>query len=422
MDTPPADPGRGGPLDGIRVVEIGSAIAGPYVGKILADHGARVTKVEPLWGANFRNRPLHYDTHGNDEFTYRFLMYNTGKHSVSLDLKTPEGREILWALLERADVVVENMRAGTFARLGFAWEEMHDHNPGLVYCSVTGYGEAGPYVDLPAYDATIQGVSSWVEFIGELDEPEKTALLAIDHSTALTATTGILMALLERGISGEGQRVDVAMLDVAVSYLGHQLAEYSGATADESVEPYYWKQEPGGVYRVDDGLISLNIMPERWAAFCRAIDREEFTEPDHRYATVGGRIKHARALRQEIETALEGGTAAEWITRFREEDPRIAVGPANQFPGLLDDPHVTSQDLVLERDHPDLGRYWIPRPPHRFSRTPAQLREAPGLGEHTIPVLRDLGYTADEIHDLLDRGIIHAPEDQATREPGEGNT
>ncbi len=397
---------QSGPLAGIEVIEVCSAVAGPFTGKVLGDNGAHVTKVEPLWGANFRNRPLHYDTHGTDGFTYRFLMYNTGKESIAIDLKTSRGKEIMWELIERADVLVENLSSGTFERLGFSWEEMHNRNDELIYCSITGYGDEGPYSDLPAYDATIQGVSGWVDLIGESEYPEKTALLAIDHSTALYAVNGILMALLERAGSGEGQRVDIAMIEAAISFLGHQMAEYSAVQEDDSITPYYWKQEPGGVYKVDDGYISLNIMVERWESFCEAIEREEFTEADHRFSTKRGRIKHRQELREAIEEALAGKTKEEWLDRFEEVDPRMAYAPANRIPELPNDPHVIDRDILVERSHSVMGDYTVPSPALRFSRSDTEFEEAPALAEHTDLILGALGYSNADIAELRSNDVV----------------
>lgn len=397
---------RSGPLDGVEVIEVCSAVAGPFTGKILGDNGAHVTKVEPLWGANFRNRPLHYDTHGTDDFTYRFLMYNTGKESIAIDLKTPEGKSIMWELIDQADILVENLSSGTFDRLGFSWEAMHDRNEELIYCSITGYGDDGPYANLPAYDATIQGVSGWVDLIGESNYPEKTALLAIDHSTALYSVNGILMALLERSRCHEGQRVDVAMIDAAISFLGHQMAEYSAVQEDESITPYYWKQEPGGVYEVDDGYISLNIMLERWESFCEAIERQEFTEETHKFSTPRGRVKHRQELREAIEEALAGRTKSEWLDRFEEVDPGMAYAPANQIPDLPEDPHVVDQAILQERVHPEMGKYTIPRPALNFSRSTTSLSDAPSLAEHTEMILSALGYDDDQIAELRADGVV----------------
>lgn len=401
-----AGAGNGGALAGIEVVEIATAIAGPFVGRLLADHGANVTKVEPLDGAPFRSRPLGYDTHGSEEFVYRFMAYNSGKTGVAVDLKREEGAGILWELLGEADVLLVNMRPGVMDRLGFPWETVHERHPELIYCSVTGYGEDGPYRDWPAMDPTVAAVSGWSDQLGLEDRPEVSNVFAIDHATALYATVGILMALLERGASGEGQRVDVSMFDAAVSFLGHHLAEHSGARNDPDVAATYRGHfAPNDVYEVADGYLALFVPPEVWDEFCAAIDRPELAD-DPRFATVGDRVANQLDLRSALEPTLRERPAGEWVGFFDREVRGVVAAPANRMAEVPSDPHVEARDLLVTREHPELGDYTVPRTPLRFSRSGSAVGPVPGLGEHTDTVLRALGYDPDEIDTLREGDVV----------------
>jgi crotonobetainyl-CoA:carnitine CoA-transferase CaiB-like acyl-CoA transferase len=396
------------PLEGLEVVEICSAIAGPFVGKTLADSGAHVTKVEPPEGASYRNRPLGYDTHDSDELVYRFMSYNTGKDSVAIDLKTEEGAEILWGLIEEADVLVENMRSGAMARLGFEYEEMRERNPGLVYCSITGYGDEGPYRDWPAMDTTVQAVSGWADQIGRSDDPETMDVFAIDHVTALYAIIGVLTALVERGTTGEGQRVDVAMYDAAVSFLSHHLAEYSAAQNDPEVEAAYAGHfAPNGIFEAADGHFALYVPQEAWPAFCESIDREEFAAEGHPFATGDGRLEDRIELRAALQEVMRERTVRAWIDYFDEEVRRVVCAPVNEVGDVPEDPQVEARELVLRREDPELGSYWIPNTPFRFSRSERTIGDVPGLGEHTDAILGALGYDDDEIAWLRGEEVVN---------------
>lgn len=397
-------------LEGLEVVEICNAIAGPFAGRLLAENGADVTKIEPLRGADFRNRKMWYDPEDTDDFTYRFMAYNTGKKSVAVDLKNPESREVMLSILKDADVFLENLRAGAMGRLGFEWEDLKEHNPELVYCSITGYGEFGPYEQWPAYDPAVQAVTGWADQVGVggNDEPMIHRVSAIDHATALYATNGILMALVERGLTGEGQRVDVAMYDVAVSFLGHYFAEYSASQANPDLDPVYDMHiiEPGGIFEVDDGHVTLVAMPEYWESFCTAIEREEFAHPEHRFGTNEKRLSNANELRAEMDQVLSERTAREWQNRFAEEAPRTICAPVRTIAELFEDPHARERGLVLDREQPQLGEYSIPKTALRFSGSEIDVGEPPAVGENTVETLRSHGYSEEEIEQLRSASIV----------------
>lgn len=396
-----------GPLSDIEVVEICSAIAGPFVGKNFADSGARVTKVEPLEGATYRNRPLGYDTHDSEDFVYRFMSYNTGKDSIALDLKTDAGKEILWALIDEADVLVENMRSGSMERLGFEWEEMCGRNPELIYCSITGYGDEGPYRDWPAMDTTIQAVSGWADQISRNKDPETMDVFAIDHVTAMYAIIGILMAIIERSTTGEGQRVDVAMYDAAISFLSHHLAEYSAAQNDPGVKAAYAGHfAPNGIFEAADGHFALFVPPEVWPAFCEHIGHEEFAAEGHRFATDDGRLEHRIELRDALQEVFIERTIEGWIDSFDGALRGVVCAPVNEIGDVPDDPQVKVRDLIVTKEHPELGSYFVPNTPYRFSRSQQSIDDVPAIGQQTDTILRALGYDESDIDRLRHDEVV----------------
>lgn len=397
-----------GPLDDVRVIEICSAISGPFAAKLLGDMGAEVVKIEsPGSGAADRVRNLPYDTHGDPSFTWRFLNYNTSKESLTLDLKDEAGAEVFERLLSEADVCLENMRPGSMERLGFDWERLHEANPELVYCSIKGYGREGPSKEMPAVDTLIQGVSGFATQVGTNDRPETMEVFVVDMMTGLYAAWSIAAALVERAGNGEGQRIDVSMLDAAVSMLGHQLAEYTGGRHDPEYEPRYGPTfAPDGYFEARDGYLGLLITDDHWTGFCNAIDRPTWTESSHPYATNDSRLEHREALREDLEAVLVGLSVAEWMDRFGTHETTIPAAPVNDIEEMVEDPQVCAQETVVECDHPALGAYFAPAVVPKFSRTPMTLDDAPGLGVDTDRILAALGYDERDRAALRERGVI----------------
>lgn len=395
-----------GPLDGLLVVELGAAISGPYAATVLGDLGADVVKIERRGGGVQRTFPFDHDKEGHPSLTWRFLTLNRSKQSLSVDLKTDEGREIVQELGAEADVWIENMRSGVAERLGVGWDELRTENPELVYCSISGYGDEGPYADLPALDTTVQGVSAFASQVGELDRPEAMNIFVVDMATAIYAALGITTALLERSASGEGQRIDVSMLDAAVSFLPVQLSAYSAGQSNPDYEPHYGQPfAPDGHFETADGYLSMMIGPARWEAFCEAIDRPAWTS-DHEYATGDGRFDNRESLREDIEAALAEKTTEEWLAHFGDLDASLPVAPANDVESLVEDPQVAANGSIVEREHHVFGTQYTPDIVPTFSRTPGEITDAPELGEHTGPILSVLGYSDAEIESLRDDGVV----------------
>lgn len=397
-----------GPLDGVRVIELCSAVAGPLTGKLLGDMGADVVKVENPSGSADRVRNLGYDRHDYDDFTYRFLNFNTSKRSAAVNLKADGARTIIERLVTDADVLIENMRPGSMDRLGFDWDWLRGVNSGLIFCSIKGYSATGPYAEFPAVDTLIQGVSGMAMYVGDREQPgTMDDVYVVDVTTALYAAWSITMALYERGADGVGQRIDVSMLDAAVSHVGYQLAEYTGTTHHDGYQATTGSQfAPNGYFATADGYLALMIPQDHWANFASAVDRPEWAAGDHEYATNDDRLEHRKDLQADIETALSTRTTREWMEFFKGLDTPILAAPVNDIEEMIADPQVQEQGSVVVRQHPEMGRYYLPGIVPKFSRTSAAMTNAPRLGEHTSEILVELGYTPAEIEELRADNIV----------------
>lgn len=402
-----------GPLSGVTVLEICSAIAGPFATKQLGELGADVIKIERVDTIKRLPQLPHDDIHDSEEFSWRWLNYNTSKSSIALDLHSDEGKEIFGELVAEADVLIENMRRGSMERLGFGWDRLAEINPELVYCSIKGFGD-GPYADWPALDTTIQGISSFAWHIGDLPRPETTRIVLLDMVTALYAGMSIAMALFERRASGEGQQIQLSMLDVAVSLLGHQLAEYTSGQHSDEYEPTYGPiYAPNGYFETADGYLALMVPTPTWEPFCQLVDRPEWAVEDHRYGTDEKRLANREELRDDIEAILSQHTSMEWMERIEDVEGRVTAAPVNDVDDLVNDPQVRAQESIAERTHPELGDYLSPNVVPKFSRTPGAIKsDAPGVGADTDVVLTALGYSHEEIAALRESGVVGGGENR----------
>ncbi|MFC6764434.1 CaiB/BaiF CoA transferase family protein [Natrinema soli] len=389
------------PLDDVDVVELGTALAGPFATKLLADYGAHVVTVEQ---PNTERNQLSSNGEAPD---YTFETYNTGKEAVTLDLKSEEGQEVFLELVGDADVFLENLRNGVVERLGFDWDEMHERNPGLIYCSVSGFGDSGPYADRPAFNGVVTGMSGWLSGRGDaVGSP----IAAADHITGFCAWGGILMALINRGTSGAGEKLEVSMLDAMMACAGEEFAGYSAVQAGYDVgDPYKTPIQPGGHYEVADGHITLVVPQGLWEPFAEAIDKPEWTNTNHRFAEKEYRLDNPTELREALEAVLRKRTAGDWLAHFDTEVPNLPCGPVYWMDDVVEDPHVVERDQVLSIGHPEKGDHLVPRPPVRFSSHPVDINSidpAPGIGEHTESTLRSLGYSDAEIQSFRDDNVI----------------
>jgi crotonobetainyl-CoA:carnitine CoA-transferase CaiB-like acyl-CoA transferase len=393
------------PLDDLFVVDLSRILSGPICTMLMGDMGARVVKVEPpphgddsrMWGP-----PFHHDIS-----TY-FLSVNRNKESLGLNLKSPEGKEVLWKLLERADVVVENFRPGVLARLGFGYEDVRRRNKRIIYCSVSGFGQTGPYRLRSGYDVIAQGESGLMDLTGHPDgPPAKMGSSLADIVAGMYAFHGILLALLARHRTGEGQAIDISLLDGMVSTLTYQAMSYfSTGRSPQRMGTKHPSIVPYECFQTKDGYVSIGATNQKqWVNLCTALGFPDLAS-DERFSTPAARLAHYDELRPRIDAAVSKMTRDEAMRRMAEFD--IAVGPVNTVAEILADPQIHARDMVEELTHPEYGPLRFLGIPIKLSDTPGALRTAPPrFGEHNRTVLQDLGLSDSAIAALVAEKVIH---------------
>jgi crotonobetainyl-CoA:carnitine CoA-transferase CaiB-like acyl-CoA transferase len=385
-----------GPLHGYRVVDLTSNVSGPLATMILGDQGADVIKVEAPDGGDATRAG------GNRRagFTASFLNNNRNKRSIVLDLKTQGGLKAVMRLVANADVFVQNFRPGVANRLGVGEETVRAVSPRIVYVSISGFGEKGPYAAKPAYDPVIQGFSGLATVQAGSDEARPRLLRTIlpDKLTAITAAQAITAALLARERTGEGQHVRLSMLEAVLAFLWSSDMGSQTFVADEPA-----RQEAASaidlIYETADGYITAAALTDRqWAGLARAVERPEWLE-DERFKTSALRQRHIDARLQLTQDALIARSTAEWLERLTAAG--VPCAPVLTRSEVIRHPQVQQMEIVIETEHPAAGRLRQSRAAARFSRTPAVIRRgAPALGEHTEEILSDLGYSTADIAQL----------------------
>ena len=400
------------PLEGIRVVDLTRALAGPYCTMMLGDLGADVIKVERPdrgdesrgWGPPFVGEP--YGPYSG-ESAY-FVAVNRNKLSITVNLKSPEGQDIVRGLVAVSDVLVENFRTGVLDSMGLGYNEMKEVNPRLVYCSVSGYGRTGPYAKRPGYDVIIQAEGGMMGITGpEEGPPSRVGVPIVDITAGMFACSAILAALRARDITDEGQLVDVSLLDTQVALLTNVGSIYlvGGAepkrqgNAHPNIAPYE-------AFRARDRWFALAAANERqWATLCTLIDQPEL-EKDPLFATNGLRVTNRVQLVDRLNEIFATRDADEWLDAIRQAG--LPCGPINDVPDVFDHPQAESRDLILETDHPSAGQIRVAGFPYKLSGTPAKIqRPPPLLGQHTGEVLTELlGYTDQKVAELQRGGAV----------------
>lgn len=403
-----------GPLAGVRVLDLSRILSGPFCSMMLADWGAEVVKVEmPQGGDGTRGWGPPF-VEGESAY---FLSVNRNKRSVAIDLKAEEGREIVRRLAAESDVLLENFRPGTTERLGAGYEELSRINPRLVYCSISGFGQDGPYRDRPGFDAVAQAMSGMMSITGEPEgAPTKHGMSIADLTAGMWAAFAISSALYERERSGRGQHLDVSLLDGQISWLTYVAGAYFATgnlpTRYGSGHPTIVPYQP---FATQDGYIMLAVGTDKqWQVFCRAADLEHVAD-DPRFATNAARVENRDAVIDLVAKVLKRRTTQSWQTEL--ESVGVPCGPINNVAQVFDDPHVRAREMVTSFVHPRAGTVQTVGVPVKLSRTPGTRPAAPPLlGEHTRAVLLELGYTDVEVDALAARRVIDLGGDAAGEE------
>ena len=385
-----------GPLHGYRVVDLTSNVSGPLATMILADQGADVIKVEAPDGGD----QTRAGSGGRAGFSASFLNNNRNKRSIVLNLKTPGGVQALMRLAAGADVFVQNFRPGVAERLGVGETAIRGVSPKIVYVSISGFGEKGPYAARPAYDPVIQAFSGLATVQAGSDEARPRLLRTIlpDKLTAITASQAITAALLARERTGEVQHVRLSMLEAVLAFLWSSDMGSQTFVGDEPA-PQEGASGIDLIYETKDGYITLAALTDRqWAGLARALDRPEWLE-DARFKTPALRQKNIDARLQLTQDALITRPAAELLERLTAAD--VPCGPVQTRNEVIGHPQVLEMGIIVETEHPAAGRLRQARAAARFSSTPTEIRRgAPRLGEHTEEILGELGYSLSDIAEL----------------------
>jgi crotonobetainyl-CoA:carnitine CoA-transferase CaiB-like acyl-CoA transferase len=393
-----------GALQGIKILDLSRVLAGPYCTMILGDLGAEVIKVEAPGGSD-DTREWGPPSVGGESAYY--LCANRNKRAITLDLKSEEGQEVLKKLIAQSDVMLQNFKTGTLEKWGLGYEQIKQINPQIVQCSITGFGSNGPYKDLPGYDYIIQAMGGLMSITGsEESGPMKVGVAIADITTGLYAVIGILSALHERNLSGEGQSIDLSLFDTQISSLANVASNY---LLSGMVPKRLGNQHPNIVpyqtFQTLDGEMVVAVGNDRqFHKLCEVLKIQEVGE-DERFSTNPKRLENKDELVPILSNVMYKKTSKEWLDLLSQHG--IPCGPINNMKQLFDDPQVKEREMIVDVDHPTAGSIPLVGSPLKLSRTPIEMRRHPPLtGEHNNEVLLELGYTAEEIVELESKRVI----------------
>lgn len=389
-----------GPLSGIRVVDLTTMVSGPVAAMMLGDQGASVIKVEPLHGEQLRHlgRP-------HNGLTPVFYSCNRGKQSIALDLKAEDGKATLAKLIDSADVLLQNFRPGAMERMGFGEASVRARNPGLVYVSISGFGEQGPYAHKRVYDPVIQALSGATDIQAnrETGQPGMFRIIIADKVTSITAAQAITAALFHRQRTGEGQHVSLSMLETMLAFFWPE--GMGGLTfVDRPYDPREGQGTMDLVFATQDGFITAGAISDKeWVGMCRAFDREDLID-DVRFATAAARAQHGDLRKQIMAEEISKWSTLEILARLDHHD--VPSAPLLSRAELIEHEQVTINGSVNTEYFPEYGDVRQAVPAARFSRSPASIKgPAPQLGEHTRDILLSVGYSASDCDNLINSGV-----------------
>lgn len=380
-----------GALDNIKVLDLSRVLAGPYCTMILGDLGAEIIKVEApggsdetrKWGPPFQNDVSAY-----------YLCANRNKKSITVDLKSAEGIDIIKSLATESDVIINNFKTGTMKRFGLDYETLAEINPGIVFCSITGFGENGPYKDMPGYDFIIQAMSGLMSITGDEDSgPQKVGIAITDILTGLYACIGIQGALLERSLSGKGQKLDISLYDTAVSSLVNIGSNYlMSGKIPTALGNHHANIVPYQTFQTLDGEMVIAVGNDnQFKALCKILDKPEYGT-DVKFQTNPDRVKYRDELVPLLQRIFSTQSTAYWQEKCQHNN--IPCGPIQNMEEVTNDPQLQARDMFIDYEHPSAGAIMMIGSPLKLSRTPVTVtRHPPDAGEHNEEILKNLGIT-----------------------------
>ena len=389
-----------GPLDGFKILDLSAVLSGPLATMWLADQGAEVIKVE-----SFQGDIVRYMGSGKEGITPTFLSANRGKRAIAIDLKTGEGVEMLKRLARDVDVMVQNFRPGAVERMGLGYDDIKAINPEIVYCSISGFGESGPYSHKRVYDPVIQSLSGLADIQRDRDtgRPRMIRTVIPDKTTAITGAQAITAALLSRERTGKGQHIRLAMIDAMISLIWSEgMAGYTVVGHEDNVPP---QLAPDLIFETSDGYITAGaVSNSEWEGMCHALEKPEWLDDD-RFKTPGGRVKYVKERLQMTAEVIATRSTEHWMKVLDEH--HVPSAPVLTRKELLTHEQIIANESIEEMEQPGLGRVRQPRPAARFSNTPAMIQgTAPALGEHTREILTGIGMSKEEIDKAYDTDVV----------------
>ena len=400
-------------LENIKVVDLTRTLAGPFCTMMLGDMGADIIKIEePQRGDETRS----WTPFWNGEST-QFVSFNRNKRSLSLNLREEEGLEIVRALAADADVMIESFRAGALERMGLGYEAISAINPGIVYCSISGYGRTGPMAEKPGYDLIIQAYSGLMDLTGEPDgTPQRVGFSLVDLFTGMMAFGSVVTALYHKKETGKGQQIEAALLDGQVAALSYHATAYMATgNVPQRMGSGHPSLVPYQSFRASDGNFIVGVANQGlWERFCAGIERPDLLE-DPRFKTNDDRVAHRAECVETLNEIFRHKTMREWVEII--ERAGVPCGPINRVDDVVNDPQVNARNMIAQLAHPNVPDLRIPNSPLKLSETPSAIRRpSPLLGQHNDEILAELGYSSDAVEGLRARGVIGQPVQAAPAE------
>jgi crotonobetainyl-CoA:carnitine CoA-transferase CaiB-like acyl-CoA transferase len=393
------------PLEGMRVLDLTNVMAGPYCSMVLGDMGAEVIKIENFPEGDTSRR---FDPQINGE-SYCFAVLNRNKKSLALDMKDPRGKEIVLKLAEKADIVLENFRPGVVKKLGIDYDSLRARNPAIIYASMSGFGQTGPYGKKGGFDIVAQGMSGIMMMTGYPGgRPAKVGIAMNDIASGVTALYGILGALIGRLRNGTGQYLETSLLEAGLAWTQWEFGAYFGAgEIPTATGTRHRRSAPYQAYRSKDGYVTVGAGSDKlWKSFVTTVCGKPEWLTDPRFATLGARLKHLDVLEQEIEEVLGTQTTAYWVEKL--DAAQVPGGPVYRYDQIMNDPHIKARQMVVDIDHPKIGPMKAIGLPLKSTGDLTAIRApAPWLGQHSEEILRGMGYGPGEIDTLFKDGVTY---------------